>query len=386
MVVSWVWISPYAVHYPALDIARAEVYQAKAASYWCVMALVLLTVRSRTRLKCLLIATLVSATLASLAAILRLSLNTEFTLLGAPFAVLHRASGTFPNPDHFANYMAMSMGLGIGLLLGTAKDHQRPQRGWQGALLRLLDFIMSGRMLARLALVIIVIGLVLSRSRMGNASFAIGLLVLLACVAYAWPGKRRGALWLGASLLVVDLVIIGQWVGLEHVVQRLEGTELRAEADDELDASPRRREESVEERLSIGADALNLVRQAPLVGHGPASFYAVFPPVKSPNQIPYFFDHAHNDYAELAADLGVPALLGLGGIVALSLFRWARLMRYSTSTWAKGVACGSVMAVLCMLMHALVDFNLHIHANALLFTMALSLPMTLANTGRRRQA
>jgi putative inorganic carbon (hco3(-)) transporter len=133
---------------------------------------------------------------------------------------------------------------------------------------------------------------------------------------------------------------------------------------------------------------LKLVQASPWVGNGPATFFTLFPQVKSPELV-YFFDHAHNDYAELAADLGVPALIGLGGVVVLALHKWAQLMRRSSPSIVKGAACGAGMAVFCMLMHAFVDFNLHIHANAMLFVVALALPFALhsmpVRTHRSRQ-
>jgi len=364
LVVIWVWAAPAMVSYPGLDPLRSEVYQAKAVAYWSTAALVILIVAG--------------STVQALIAIFSLSASAHFTLLGVPFFALNRATGTFPNPDHFANYMAMSMAMGIGLMLATSQPAQRTLKGWRGKVLSLLHFIMSTRMLVRLAIVIMVIGLVLSRSRMGNGSFLLGLLLLLGTVAIVWPSKRAGALWLGASLLVIDVVVVGQWVGLDHVVERLQQTELTADnALEPVNGAGVRREESIEERLAIGQDAFKLAMQSPWVGHGPASFYALFPQVKRP-ELTLWFDHAHNDYAEIASDLGLPALIGLGGVVVLAMVKWAQLMRQSTPTQAKGAACGAGMAVFCMLMHALVDFNLHIHANALLFTAALALPFALA--------
>jgi O-antigen ligase len=378
LVVAWVWIGPALVNYPGLDLQRAEVYQAKALAYWCTAALVILTVHSSKRLLFLLSAIVAGATVQALIAIFSLSAGAHFTLLGVPFFALNRATGTFPNPDHFANYMAMSMALGIGLMLATSQPAQRTLKGWRGKVLSLLNFIMSTRMLVRLAVVIMVIGLVLSRSRMGNASFLLGLLLLLGTVAVVWPSKRAGALWLGASLLVIDVVVVGQWVGLDRVVERLQQTELAADTTQEpLYGASVRREESIEERLAIGQDAFKLAMQSPWVGHGPASFYGLFPQVKRP-ELTLWFDHAHNDYAEIASDLGLPALIGLGGVVVLAIVKWAQLMRQSTPTQAKGAACGAGMAVFCMLLHAWVDFNLHIHANALLFTAVLALPFALS--------
>ncbi len=389
-VVGWVWLGPLLVTFPALDVARAEVYQLKALAYWCVPALVLLTARTRPRLIILISAIAIAGTLEAIIAVVSLSAQAEFSLLGAAFFPTQRAQGTFANPDHFANYMAMCMSLALGLMLATAQSAQRTLPGWRGKVLVFLHFVMSRRMLVRLAVVIMVIGLVLSRSRMGNASFFIGLFFLLASVAWAWPSKRHGAIWLGISLLVIDLVVIGQWVGLEHVLERLQNTELvLAEQPEEgapqLGGRPPKQEETVAERLAIGQDAFKMALLSPWVGHGPATFFTLFPQNKRAD-IYFWVEHAHNDYAELAADLGLPALLTLGGAVLISLLQWAQLMHSSDSGFVKGLASGAGMVVVCLLMHALVDFNLHIHANALLFTAALSLPLALSRFTRTRHA
>lgn len=390
LVVGWVWVGPLVHHFPALDLARAEVYQLKALAYWCVPALVLFTVRTRTRFVTLLTAVVVSGTLEAILAVVSLSSQTEFSLLGTAFPPGQRAQGTFANSDHFANYMAMCMALALGLMLATAEAQGRTLPGWRGRVLGLLNFLLSKRMLVRLAVIIMVIGLVLTRSRMGNASFFVGLFFLLSAVAWAWPHKRQAALWLGISLLVIDLVVIGQWVGLEHVVERLQNTELSAGTEQDDDATPSGgrapgQEETVAERLAIGQDAFKLALTSPWVGHGPATFFTLFPQHKRP-AISIWVEHAHNDYAELASDLGLPALLTLGGAVCLSLLQWAQLMRSPSSGFVKGVVSGAGMALVCLLMHAWVDFNLHIHANAMLFTVALALPFALSRFTRTRHA
>lgn len=385
-VVGWIWLSPLLVHYPALDPLRYQVYQVQALAYLAVGSLVMLTIRNKQRLLALLISIIISATAEALIAVLVLSANTDFSLMGVWFPKLHRAQGTFANPDHFANYLAMSIALAVGVMLATGNDMRTHRRSWQSHLLATLQFLMSSRMLVRLAIVVMVIGLVLSRSRMGNASFFLALLLLLVGIAMAWPGKRRAALWLGASLLVIDLVVIGQWVGLEHVVERLQGTELRlAHREEATLGNEAYREETLQERLAIGADAFKLALQSPWAGNGPATFFTLFPQVKRPS-FDVWLDHAHNDYAEIAADLGIPALIGLGGVVCMALLKSAQLMRNSNVTTVKGVASGTGMAIFCMLMHAWVDFNLHIHANAMLFMVTLSLPLAVADHSKYLRA
>jgi len=111
LVVIWVWAAPAMVSYPGLDPLRSEVYQAKAVAYWSTAALVILTVHTSSRLLLLISAIVAGSTVQALIAIFSLSASAHFTLLGVPFFALNRATGTFPNPDHFANYMAMSMAM-----------------------------------------------------------------------------------------------------------------------------------------------------------------------------------------------------------------------------------------------------------------------------------
>ena len=78
-------------------------------------------------------------------------------------------------------------------------------------------------------------------------------------------------------------------------------------------------------------------------------------------------NHAHNDYLEGLAETGL-----LGGLCCL-WFLGALLLNALKSMAAPDVSIGSALnlsgLVACcgILVHSLVDFNLHIPANALLF-------------------
>lgn len=76
---------------------------------------------------------------------------------------------------------------------------------------------------------------------------------------------------------------------------------------------------------------------------------------------------------EIAADYGLlgPGLLGV--FVALSLVRVLRVMavRHSALPW--GVAFGVAMAIVALLVHSTVDFNLYIPANALTMVVVIAL-------------
>jgi O-antigen ligase len=375
------------------DPFYARIYLLKTLAYLAAFVLVVLLVRGRKRLM-LLAGTLVAAgVVQALLAIVLYSSGSRYQFLGQDFVQGHRAMGTFANPDHLAHYMALCLSAGIGLMLARARRQDASARHWRARLVYVLEFVMSPSMLLRLMLVIMVIAMVLTRSRMGNGTFFVALLLLALLALIAWPRSRKGAMWLVISLVVVDVVIVGQWVGLDKVVQRIQGTELSqvssAASNGVDDVSFR--EETVEERLASASYALRLVEQQPLWGHGGGSFYTVFPAEKGADR-PWRFDHAHNDYVEIASDTGLPGLMLLGTLLGMTLWRLRHLLGDHQPRHRRGLAAGVAMALACMLLHSMVDFNLQITANALTLTvllaMAWAMPLTITerpDTGARNK-
>ena len=79
------------------------------------------------------------------------------------------ASGTFINRNHLAGFLEMNLAIGIGMLV--AQLHRHPAHNWREFMRRTIDTILSRKFRLRLYLAIMVIGLVLTRSRMGNTAF-----------------------------------------------------------------------------------------------------------------------------------------------------------------------------------------------------------------------
>jgi O-antigen ligase len=158
-----------------------------------------------------------------------------------------------------------------------------------------------------------------------------------------------------ASLIVIDLLIVGAWFGVEKVAQRLEETSLAHESRDE-----------------VNEYAKQLIRDYPLTGAGAGSFYAVFPRYRQ-GDVERFYDHAHNDYLQFAAESGMIGIGLLGAIVVLTLGAalLAQFRRRDPLMRGMGFAC--VMGVTAILIHSTVDFNLQIPANALTFVLLLAL-------------
>ena len=131
--------------------------------------------------------------------------------------------------------------------------------------------------------------------------------------------------------------------------------------------------------------AMNLIRDYPVFGAGPGSFYLAFPPYRT-EKIGAFFDHAHNDYIEIAAESGLPGLAILGLFVILSVGAALRAQWERRDPLMRGMSFACIMGVTSILIHSWVDFNLQIPANAALFMVLCALGWISLYLDRREGA
>jgi len=259
---------------------------------------------------------------------------------------------------------------------------------WRQRLRNWLALLLSKKAVLRLGLVVMVIGLIASHSRMGNSAFFVSLLTTGLITIFLSKHATRSMVIFIASLVILDVVIIGGVVGIERVVLRIESTNMtEAEKHAALDeakarvatgdttAAPivRYREQSLEERIQPGLHTLAIVRDFPFFGTGGGTFHTAFMAYR-PQIITLWYDHAHNDYMEFTADGG---LLGVGLLAAIVLMSVAFdliILVRRHDPFALGMAFASLMGILALLQHSTVDFNLQIPANAMLFITIIALP------------
>lgn len=349
-------------------------------------ALVLAVAHDEQRVRWVLLALLVSGVVQAFLAALLLASTSSYTIFHTSFSPSSRASGTFPNPDHLAGFIELCLAAGLGLMFSQFEGASQAAANWKQRALGALQFMLSPKMVLRLLLIVLVVALVLTRSRMGNGAFFISLLLIGLVVAWRSVKLRRPALWLVASMVVVDIFVIGQLVGIEKVITRLHGTDMSlpnvaaagGPGAEEADLPSRAyTEESLEQRLTAPLTALALVASRPAWGHGGGSFESAFPAVRTAEVIPYQFNHAHNDYVQQAAEMGLVGLALWLGIAGLAGWRALKLLGDKQSALSRGVGVSTLVALSCIGLHSLVDFNLQIPANALSFTVLLALPFAM---------
>jgi len=359
----------------SLDVYQSHITASLCFVYFSAFLLATMTLRDSDRLNRAAATLVFSGLLQSIVGVLLFSMKLHYTLFFVDIAH-DRMLGTYVYHNSLAGYLCMCLSMGIGLMLARLDGKSRHYANWQARTKAAIAFVLSPTMRLRLYLVVMVIALVLTRSRMGNSAFFTALLVagLLAVLLARKTAPQTIALVL--SLIVIDVLVVGTGVGLEKVVQRIEDTELRV-ADGGLS-------ESVEARTEAARLALPLVKDYWLTGSGGGSFYNLFMTYRSPTYGNAYVSHAHNDFVEIASDYGLPGLALLGLVAVSSLVRMVWLMARRRSRLPWGMAFGVAMAIVALTMHSTVDFNLQIPANALTMVVILAMGWVAGNLPSER--
>jgi O-antigen ligase len=316
----------------------------KTLAYLCLFILTIALVTTEKRIKSVLTTFFLSGLFqASYGALMTLS-NLEYIFLMKKEHYIGLATGTFVNRNHFSNYLIMCIAAGTALLL-IDFSLQRA-KNWKERIVGILQFIMSKKMLLRIGIAMIVVGIVLSRSRMGNVSFFVSL--IMAGLLWMILTKRisRKAIILLVSFIIIDLWVVGNWFGFEKVQARLQNTSASTETRDE-----------------VIRDTVIYIKDHPMLGTGGGSYYSVYPHYKSPD-VNGYYNHTHNDYLQILSEYG---FIGIGIIAILVLstaFTAIMTMARRRNPVMQAIGFMCLMTIVALLMHSLVDFNLQMMANA----------------------
>lgn len=264
--------------------------------------------------------------------------------------------GPYVNRNHFAGFVEITLPTGLALMVfrGVRRD--------LFALVGLLTIVPVSAM-------------ILAGSRGGIVGFAleIGVLAFLAVRHRAEGGARLAAV--GIVALAACLLVV--WVGAESAIQRFSALQSK--------------DPSLVRRFSMSRGAMRIFRDHPIEGAGLGTVVSVYPFYETVYD-GKLVDHVHNDYTELLAEEGL-----LGGFCGLAflwlLYREARASyEAEQSHFSRAVHAGSLVALSGLLLHSLVDFNLHIPSNALLFLLqaylaaSAPLPQEVDSRARLRAA
>lgn len=324
----------------------------KGCSYLAILFLTLTLTNSEKRLKQLVYTMIIVGVIQAIYGSLLVLTGTDHLFFTSKKSV-GIATGSFIYKNHYANFIMMTLSLGVGMLVANLSISRR--QNLKRTLVSWVDTLFSAKALLRIGLIMMVIALVMSRSRMGNTAF---FAAMTFCSLYAlvfMKNKTRGLIWLFGSLLIIDIFIVSSWFGLEKLKERLEATSAVAETRDEV--------------VLYG---LELVKQHPLTGTGAGSFYSSFQSIQG-SGVKLFYDFAHNDYLQFAIEFGLPMTILLGFMVLWSFWHAQLALRQRRRSLMKGVGFAAMMAIIGQLIHISVDYTLQTPANAIYFIVILAM-------------
>jgi O-antigen ligase len=349
----------------SLDAFQSRTMASLAFAYFALFFVVVMTVRDTERLDRLAQVMVWSGVLQAFIGAVLYSVQAEYRIFFVPVSHL-RMIGTFVYHNSLAGYLCMCLSVGIGLMLSRLGNPKpRRKQHWKAHVVSAIAFMLSPKMRLRLLLIVMVIALVLTRSRMGNAALFVSMVTVGLLAILVARKNAPQTIVLIASLIIIDVLVVGTWVGLERVVERIQQTEL-ADADGG-------KSESVEARTEAARTALPIIADYPVFGTGGGSFYNIFLSYRTTKYGYTYVDHTHNDFVEIATDYGLVGLALLGTLVALSLVTAIKTLAQRKARLPWGIAFGVTMAIVALLFHSAVDFNLQIPANAMTIVIILAM-------------
>jgi putative inorganic carbon (hco3(-)) transporter len=274
---------------------------------------------------------------------------------------LAEATGTYINRNHYAGLLEMLLPLSLALAFYEYTNVERGQRQARARAGRMVTRTGFQRLVLWFSTAVVIFGaLVFSRSRMGIIAGCLSLLTMFGFIA-ASRFRVRNLLILSAAFILTGFCF-ALWIGPGPITERFQGIEQEYSLGDQS-------------RLSIWRDDLNLVRRHPWLGTGLGTFPIAFTAVQT-TFLGQFVNHAHNDYLELASDVGIPAALMLFAAIGFVFMRAVRTFLSGEGNFERIVALGCVGSMTAMLLHAMADFNFYIPANALVFSTILGLAVS----------
>jgi len=274
--------------------------------------------------------------------------------------------GPFVNRNHFAGYMEMLSPLPIAMIITRAgrRDSQ-------------LMYVFATTMMSLAAVV--------SLSRGGMISL-VAEMIFIVIIGAGRTNQRTSS---SASTVLrpaaLILLLIGSisagifWAGPERIINRITGQSTTGETQ--------RSETFFSSRGWIWRETVSMIAANPILGVGLGAYETAYPIYSSDDGSSILgksvsVDRAHNDYLQIFSDCGVVgAALAVWFIVLI--FRAVARGKRSRDPLRRALAIGGGTGIFGLLVHSLVDFNLQLPANAVLFLLLLA---AVTQAGARKSA
>ena len=241
--------------------------------------------------------------------------------------------GPYVNRNHFAGFAELIIPIAlVPLVLGKVRRERL--------------------VLVSLLAVVPIIALFLCGSRGGIVSFAVEMIILFLLLLVR---RVQSTHMMVGGAIVLCAVLAVSWIGVQQVLQRF--------------ASYKTLEVTVGKRAAMRRDTWKIFLDHPVSGTGLGTLQQVFPPYDSEYD-GKIVNHTHNDYLEALAETGILGGICCAWFIAVLLLTSLRGLANLGSSFGAALNLSGLVGCCGIFVHSLVDFNLHIPGNALLFFVA----------------
>ena len=265
-------------------------------------------------------------------------------------------TGTFINRNYFAGYLLMVIPLSLGYLFSREATQISRFRGWRERLISL-----DGKtLLIGFCVIVMVIGLLFSASRMGISSLLLSFTLL--SLLFRSPSKEHR--FSRASILILGLALLwAAWIGLDAVISRFFTSS-----------------EDFKGRWIFWVNTFQIFKDFPIFGSGLGTFTWVFPMYRSFHLIG-IATHAENDYLQLASEVG---FVGVGLLLILFLFFFCKavsgIRSLSHRDSGRYIGIGGLVGILALMFHSIVERNIQVPSNAFLYVILWAIVLRISLT------
>ena len=254
--------------------------------------------------------------------------------------------GPYVNRNHFAGFAEILIPVAlVPLVLGKVRRERL--------------------FLVGLFAVVPIVALILSASRGGIVSFAVQMVILFSLLLVRRLHSKH---MLAGGVLVLCAILAVSWIGVQEVLQRFSDYQA-------LDVS-------VGKRASMRHDTWRIFLDHPALGTGLGTLQMVFPPYETSYDAK-IVNHTHNDYLEALAETGVAGGLCCLWFLAVLFTESVKGLKDLGSSFGAALNLSGLVGCCGLLVHSLIDFNLHIPANALLFFVSAHLATARLETSAK---
>jgi len=275
-------------------------------------------------------------------------------------------SGTFVNHSHYGQFMNLSIGAALGLLMVKLHEAFAGKKVTPPVVAEYLGSPQAKIIWTLIFMIILgVSALFVSLTRGGMIS----MLIAAAFTTLVLSSRKslHGRSWIMALMALGSFICV-LYIGFDAVYDRL---------------ATIRDIQEYHGRWQIVKDIGIAWTKFPLFGTGLGTHDVVYP-MFDRSTIAALASHAENEYAQAAEETG---LVGLALLSALWVSIWVSYVRNVTSPYTpiRSAAYGLGFGLLAILLHSLSDFGQHLPANFMLSAISCALLIGLAQIGKKNK-